>query len=127
MTDDKKVQKLVQAITLIELARELNAKAKDALNESFIAHLESAKAVTEKAESIGVEIKPLAWEDVTRQQIMALQMSGQVHSSLNALCGQARWLLADEYAKRESNRQAWADAANGMRKPPFAEGADGSF
>ena len=122
MTDDKKVRKLVEAITLIELVREINAKAKDALNEAFIAHLESAKAVTKNAGSIGVEIKPLAWEDVTRQQMMALQMSGQVHSSLNALCGQARWLLADEYAKRESNRQAWADASNGMRKPPFAEG-----
>lgn len=95
MTDDKKVRKLVEAITLIELAREINAKAKDALNESFIAGRESAKEVSFESEFIGVEIKPLAWEDARRLHMVALQISSHVHSSLDALCCHTRSLLAD--------------------------------
>lgn len=105
MTDDKKVQKLVEAITLVKLAKKLNQEALSALIQGFTVEGDYYDVL-----------------EAGNQRIAFLRSSDQAEQAMDCICNAIQSALDAEDAKRESNRQAWADAANGMRKPPFAEG-----
>lgn len=107
MTDEKKVRKLVEAITLVKMAKKLNKEALEALLEAF------------KGKGDWTD-----FSEAARQRMVTFRNSHQADEAMDCICNAIQSALDAEDANRESNRQAWEDAANGMRKPPFAEGGD---
>lgn len=109
MTNDKKVQKLIEAITLVKLAKKLNKEALDALLKAF------------KGEGDWTD-----FSEAARQQMVTFRCSHEADKAMESICNLIQSALDAENTKRESNRQSWENVASGMGMRPAAEGAESS-
>lgn len=100
MTDEMKTLKFVEAITLLKAAQSLTSQASEAFSKACDCDL---------------------WLEKRGEQISTAAQD------LDLLLNQMREVFQSYRSEIQRRRKDWEDAANGMRKPPFAEGADGSF